>query len=145
MTTPFDQLRQLCPPPANPPAVDWHAVQDTLGFALPDDYKQVATAYGPGSFCDFLSLRHPLGATDWIDLTGPMTAVVQQQIERDRQRERFVPHPSRDLFPIAVSDNGEYVFWHTAPANTPNAWTLTVKQRRRRRPWRIPRAWPPAS
>ncbi|MFD3479106.1 histone-like nucleoid-structuring protein Lsr2 [Streptomyces sp. NPDC058695] len=59
-----------------------------------------------------------------------MTVVVRQQREHDWQRKRIVPHPARDLFPVAVSDNGECGFWHTDPANTPDAWTLTIKEAR---------------
>ncbi|MCQ4212589.1 Lsr2 family DNA-binding protein [Streptomyces longispororuber] len=128
--TEIDDLIRLCRPPATSPTADWHQVERTLGFTLPADYRHLATAYGPGSFCDFLSLRHPLGATDWISLTGPMTTTVQQQLTRDQDRGQALPCPPADLFPIAVSDNGEYVFWHTTSAQAPNMWTIAVNEAR---------------
>ncbi|MFB8273522.1 histone-like nucleoid-structuring protein Lsr2 [Streptomyces sp. NPDC055955] len=129
MTT-LNDLARLSPPPAAPPTVDWQDTEDALGFTLPTDYKQLAAAYGPGSFCNFLSVRHPLGATDWISLPGPMTTAVQEQLQRDRDQGRPVPHAPAELFPIAVSDNGEYVFWHRPATCAPQEWTITVNEAR---------------
>ncbi|MET9498439.1 histone-like nucleoid-structuring protein Lsr2 [Streptomyces sp. NPDC006552] len=130
MTTALEHLTRLCPPPPAPSSVDWNSVETALGMALPKDYRQLASRYGPGSFCGYLSLRHPLGMTDWIDLTGPMTTQLRNQLEDDRARGRSVPYAPQDLFPIAVTDNGEFGFWHTAPAQDPAAWTIAVNEAR---------------
>ncbi|MFG2662171.1 histone-like nucleoid-structuring protein Lsr2 [Streptomyces sp. NPDC048425] len=39
-----------------------------------------------------------------------------------------MPHAPAELFPIAVSDNGEYVFWHRPATAPPQTWTITVNE-----------------
>lgn len=129
--TGLDNLTQLCPPPATPPAVDWPAVETTLGLRLPDDYKHLASTYGPGAFCDFLRIYHPHAPTPWANLTGPMPAALRDQFTQDRDQDRFpVPHDPQALFAIGVTDNGNHLFWITTPHNAPDAWRITVNQPR---------------
>lgn len=133
MTPPtgLDDLVRLCPPPVDPPPVtDWDAMEDTLGFRLPGDYKRLCDAYGPGCFGDFIGIRHPLGATDWISLTGPMATTVGRQLAADRASGRPVPHDPRKLFAVGVTDNGEYLFWVTEPKDQPDRWRIAVNEAR---------------
>lgn len=53
-------------PPGAAAAVDWAAVHDRLGFALPADYRQFIDAYGPGMLDD-LRITAP-GAPGEMDL-----------------------------------------------------------------------------
>ena len=83
--TSFDDLVRLCPPPADPPRVDWNAVEGTLAIRLPEDYKQLAAAFGPGAFCNFMRVHHPHGAT--MGLSHRLdAATVRAQLEQDRNR-----------------------------------------------------------
>jgi hypothetical protein len=129
--TGLDDLIRLCPPPATPPAVDWPAVETTLGLRLPGDYKHLASAYGPGAFCDFLRIYHPHAPTPWVNLTGPMPATLRAQLTQDRDQDRFpVPHDPQTLFAIGVTDNGNHLYWITTPQTEPDAWRLTVNEAR---------------
>ncbi|MFB7179829.1 SMI1/KNR4 family protein [Streptomyces sp. NPDC056257] len=126
-----DDLVRLCPPPVDPPPVaEWDGVESVLGFRLPDDYKRLCDLYGPGDFGDFIGVRHPLGSTDWISLTGPMAAIVGQQLAVDRANGWPVPYDPRHLFAIGVTGNGEYVFWVTEPQDDPDRWRIAVNEPR---------------
>ncbi|WP_063063506.1 Lsr2 family DNA-binding protein [Nocardia violaceofusca] len=130
MTSIADLLR-ICPPPAHPVSVDWGAVESTLGVKLPTDYKQLATMYGPGNFCEYLRVYHPHGPTEWVNLFGPMPATLRRQLRDDRDTGRFpVPHAPDSLFACGVTDNGEYLFWIAEPADDPDHWRLAINEAR---------------
>lgn len=125
--TSINDLIRLCPPPADPPAVDWPAVESALGRRLPADYKQLATVYGPGSFCHFIHVHHPLSG-----LTAPSVAAFQQQLQRDRDRNQPhfpVPYDPRHLVVAGVTDNGDHLFWITDPETDPDNWHIAVQDR----------------
>ncbi|WP_187645497.1 histone-like nucleoid-structuring protein Lsr2 [Streptomyces sp. TRM49041] len=129
--TSLNDLTQLCPPPHTAPAVDWQAVEDTLGMTLPDDYKQMASTYGPGAFCDFIRIYHPRSATPWVDLTGRMPTAIREQLRQAHDQGTYpVPHDPRHLFAIGVTDNGEYLFWITDPQDQPDTWRIAVNEAR---------------
>ncbi|MFF5638523.1 histone-like nucleoid-structuring protein Lsr2 [Streptomyces sp. NPDC012825] len=127
--TSIEDLTQLAPPPAGPAPSDWRAVEATLGMTLPHDYKRLADTYGPGAFCDFVRVYHPHGATEWVDLTGPMPARLRRQLLKDRESGTYsMPHPPEDLFAVGVTDNGNHLFWVTDPAADPDSWRLAVNE-----------------
>ncbi|MEU5983410.1 histone-like nucleoid-structuring protein Lsr2 [Streptomyces sp. NPDC047434] len=130
--TAIDNLFAICPAPhGTTPACDWAAVERTLGMPLPSDYKRLADAYGPGAFCGFLHLYHPLAPTEWVNLTGPMPGTIRNQLQRDRDRGTHpVPHAPQNLFPMGVTDNGNYLFWVTDPSSAPDRWHITINEAR---------------
>ena len=129
--TGIDDLTRLCPPPAPPPVVDWPIVEAALGMRLPGDYKQLASTYGPGAFCDFIRIYHPHALTAWVNLTGPMPATLRAQLTQDRNQGRFpVPHDPQSLFAVGVTDNGNHLFWITTPETDPDAWRIAVNEAR---------------
>ncbi|MEU3605678.1 histone-like nucleoid-structuring protein Lsr2 [Streptomyces sp. NPDC035033] len=127
--TSLEDLTRLVPPPASPPPTDWNVIESLLQTPLPDDYKQLTDTYGPGVFCDFVHLYHPHGATEWVDLTGPMPARLRRQLVADRDSGTCpVPHDPENLFALAVTDNGNRLFWITTPGEEPDAWRIAVDQ-----------------
>lgn len=114
-----------------PWASDWQAVETTLGMRLPADYTQLASAYGPGAFCDFLHIYHPHAPTPWVNLTGPMPTTLREPLRKDHNEGTHpVPHDPQHLFAIGVTDNGEYLFWITDPHTDPDSWRITVNEAR---------------
>ncbi|MGW8952929.1 Lsr2 family DNA-binding protein [Streptomyces sp. NPDC055709] len=130
--TALTALTDLCPPPAAvPPSPDWTQVENTLGSGLPQDYKQLVAAYGPGRFCGFISLYQPHAPSEWADLTGPMPTRLRAQIEEVRQaasRPWPLPHPPENLLAMGVTGNGDYLFWATRPSGAPDDWTIAVNE-----------------
>ncbi|ELS58532.1 Lsr2 family DNA-binding protein [Streptomyces viridochromogenes] len=98
---------------------------------LPTDYKELATAYGPGRFADYLQVYHPHGPTPYVDLTGPMPAIIRNQLQKDHnQGTHPVPYSPQRLFAMGSTDNGEYLFWITSPSNAPDRWRIAVNEAR---------------
>ncbi|MFI9411375.1 Lsr2 family DNA-binding protein [Nocardia gamkensis] len=111
--------------------MDWDAVETTVGVTLPADYKQLATMYGPGNFCEYLRVYHPHGPTEWVDLLGPMPATLRRQLREDRDTGRFpAPYAADSLSACGVTDNGEYLFWITEPADDPDNWRIAINEAR---------------
>ncbi|MFC7645676.1 hypothetical protein ACFQX6_37470 [Streptosporangium lutulentum] len=69
--TDLEALVRLCPPPNSATHIDWNGIEAGLGMPLPDDYKALAERYGPGNFCDYLTLYHPHGPTEYVTSPGP--------------------------------------------------------------------------
>jgi hypothetical protein len=130
--TSIDALTRLCPPPdGTPRPVDWEAVETRLGMRLPTDYKELATVYGPGRFADYLHVYHPHETSPYVDLTGPMPDRIRNQLQKDYdQGTHPVPYDPRHLFPMGVTDNGEYLFWITGPVEAPDTWRIAVNEAR---------------
>lgn len=130
--TDITALTQLCPPPRSlPRPVDRGRVEAGLGMRLPEDYKQLATAYGPGAFAGYIHVCHPHGYTEFVDLTGPMPERLREQLQLDHGRGTHpVPYVPRHLFAVGVTDNGENLFWITDPEDAPEAWRVAVNEAR---------------
>ncbi|MFE5594213.1 histone-like nucleoid-structuring protein Lsr2 [Streptomyces sp. NPDC056549] len=136
--TALSTLIALCPPPTVvPPAPDWSQVEGALSTGLPQDYKELITTYGPGQFCGFITLYQPHAPSDWADLNGPIPVRLRGQIEEVRQAARHpwqLPHSPDNLFAMGVTGNGDYLFWVTQTADTPDEWTVAVNEALRA-PW----------
>ncbi|MCX5231529.1 histone-like nucleoid-structuring protein Lsr2 [Streptomyces sp. NBC_00233] len=127
-------LTALCPPPGVvPPAPDWPRAEVLLGMRLPRDYKELVAVYGPGEFCDFLTLYRPGALSEWVDLTGPMPARLRAQLDAgrtaDTHRRGTLPCATEDLLAMGVTGNGHYLFWDTRPRDAPDRWTVAVTER----------------
>ncbi len=125
-------LTQLCPPPPNTTdPIDWAAVEARLGMRLPEDYKELASAYGPGRFADYLYIFYPQARSAYVDLTGPMPARIRDQLHKDYiQGSHPVPYDPQHLFLMGGTDNGEYLFWVTEPSEAPNSWRIAINEAR---------------
>lgn len=121
----------LCPPPQTQPApVDWDHVEAELGMRLPEDYKQLASAYGPGSYGgDYISIYHPHGVTPYVNLTGPMPSRIREYLQRDyEQGTCHVPYEPQYLFAIGGTEGGQKLFWITVPKNAPGSWRVAINE-----------------
>jgi hypothetical protein len=97
--TALTALTELCPPPEEALGIRSGTVEDRLGMPLPRDYKHLADRYGPGSFNDHLSLFHPHGVTEYVNLTGPMPGRIRAQLRKDYdQGTQPDPHDPDTLF-----------------------------------------------
>jgi hypothetical protein len=113
----LDRLRRLAPPPEMPlepghPA-RWPAVEATLGTTLPDDYKEFVTAYGTGTFDDFLSVFTPFA----VDSDGNLLC------QRDVAPPPACPGPD-SLLPVGRTQNGDQIFWSTE--GEPDGWPVVA-------------------
>lgn len=112
----------VVPAPDPPPTVDWAAVHERAGTALPRDYRAHVDRFGPGCVNRLLWVLHPdgpgeLGLFDqWAWAAEPASA----------QGLVPPPHPLGrlgGLLPCAVDEDAGTLYWHTA-APDPDDWTL---------------------
>lgn len=121
----LDRLQQICPPPEpghSPP--EWTAVEYALGTQLPRDYKELVECYGAGSFKGFLSVLRPDAtheAFDIVKVTPSARGAVEELSEWVEP-----PCPPRLLQPVAVTSNGDDIFWLMDPPEKPDRWKVTV-------------------
>jgi hypothetical protein len=131
----ISDLAAVVPPPSPPvhAEIDWDTVEQRLGLPLPQDYKDFIARYGQGSFDDFLHPYQPATGNEYLDL------VHRQQIDlgalRTLQRDFGEDIPYRvgdpaELLPVALTDNGDIVYWHVRDPKDPDSWTITVNESR---------------
>lgn len=131
--TALDRLRRLCPPPPRRSQhVDWEPVERNLGTRLPEDYKQLVEAYGPGGFKDFLSLYQPQAPLPTIDIEV-QSPRVRAAFASQQDDDHPMPRPVQDLQLAGVTGNGNYLVWLTDPAADPSSWPVAVNEARGRR------------
>ncbi|MEU4731987.1 histone-like nucleoid-structuring protein Lsr2 [Streptomyces sp. NPDC023588] len=124
-------LTRLCPPPQTQPApIDWGRIEAELDMRLPEDYKQLAAAYGPGSYGgDYITIYHPHGVTLYVNLTGPMSSRIREYLQRDYDQGTYpVPYDPQHLFAIGGTEGGQKLFWITEPVNAPDSWRVAINE-----------------
>ncbi|MFD4766353.1 hypothetical protein [Streptomyces niveus] len=74
------------------------------------------------SFCDYLTLYHPNGPTEYVNLTGPMPARIRPYLRTDYDRDTYpVPYDPDHLFACGVTGNGVPARGRV-PADIRQAW-----------------------
>ena len=112
----LDALKALAPPPAGP------APPGEAARALPADYAELARAYGPGSFDEFIWLLVPGAENPNLDLDR------QTHVRLDALSALGEDLPYEPLLPFAFTDNGDVVYWHAK--GEPDDWTVVVNESR---------------
>lgn len=119
-----DKLVRVAPPVGGGagPVTDWPEFETTLGLGLPDDYKWLVDTYGPGTFGGFIHILQAASTDSHI--------LLAQQIEFSRQdfaRYGDRMHPPcqvGELVPVALTDNGDTLYWVANPVDQPELWTI---------------------
>ncbi|WP_203843807.1 SMI1/KNR4 family protein, partial [Winogradskya humida] len=132
--TSWQRLTEAFPPPRAPlPAVDWPAVERSLGRQLPADYKRFVQTYGYARFADFLSVFLPASPYDYVELRTQWQIAadkIEFWLEWDEVGTPELPVDPHLLLPVAGTDNGNTVYWVARPPDDPDAWTLAVDEAR---------------
>lgn len=108
--------------PGSVPAVDWPAVETTLGTGLPRDYKEVVDLFGAGSFDEYIDLHVP----------GCLRSDLVRSAQRDRKQaaDLFWPYnayPAPGGLLRWGGSEQEIVFcWQTGAAD-PDDWPVLVQ------------------
>jgi hypothetical protein len=115
-----------------PDASEWKDVEFRLGLELPDDYKQLIAAFGSSNFGDFIIVLNPFSNAEHRQLERRAHTLVGATLESRRSDPESIPFavfPEQcGLFPWAVTDNGDTLFWLT---EGPSAyWPMVVLESR---------------
>ncbi|MEV7388336.1 SMI1/KNR4 family protein [Streptomyces sp. NPDC091215] len=124
-------LQDICPSPVDPvaPLHDWGQVESELGFRLPRDYKELVDKYGPGSYARFIHVFQPESSFPAVDIRVAPSKILETL--RFVEAQGFpIPGALDSLFPVGVTDNGNYIFWRMDPRDLPEAWEMVVNEPR---------------
>ncbi|MEU9512004.1 hypothetical protein [Micromonospora sp. NPDC048169] len=132
-----ERLVRMVPPPARlsaPP--DWPAVERSLDSALPGDYKDLVDRYGPGKFDDFLALLAPGHPVARLDLARGV-AEAAEVLRAYASSGEALPAPVDGLTAVALTDNGDTVYWVRDPGDAPDRWRIAVNGARDFDEWHL--------
>jgi hypothetical protein len=137
----LDKLIQVMPPPTKPLEVggseDWPSIEEALGTALPQDYKDFINEYGSGYLGEFVWIFNPFSSSQHINLLAtvsrhlPMLRSLVNQARGSASEERhpYVIWPEENgLLPWGKTDNGDELFWQTT--GHPDQWTIVAVENR---------------
>ncbi|WP_141726023.1 SMI1/KNR4 family protein [Actinacidiphila rubida] len=109
--------------------VPWDQVEAELGHELPSDYKWLVENYGPGTIDGFLEVLQPVTKFAPIRL--------QSRVARSREilktcvdHGEVIPADPSELVAVAVTDNGDTIYWVTRPRHSPDSWTIALNAAR---------------
>ena len=127
----IDALAVLIPPPdepcERPDLRDWAQLEAELGLTFPDDFKQFLWLYGSGKIDDFLWVLNPASANENLHLLTQLARFTEAMTEVQSYGE-IVPYklfPEHGyILPFALTDNGDVMFWITAPHEGP--WRVGI-------------------
>lgn len=112
--------------------VEWDRVERELGSSVPEDYKELVSLYGPGCYSRFIHVYQPLNDLDSIDLGKQARDSLWALRYMDEEGEDM-PYRLDDpaeLLSFGRTDNGDVLFWHRVTLDSPDSWTVVVKEPR---------------
>ncbi|MFF5426287.1 MULTISPECIES: hypothetical protein [unclassified Streptomyces] len=127
-------LVRLCPPPADPPAVDWDGVERAVGTALPADYKQLVATYGAGVFDGTVWLLVPDSAHPDCDLRtwwAERDETLAGLWALGEPKPTVLREPGAMVLPWGYEEGtGAFLFWLVRPGRHPDEWTVLYQEGR---------------
>ncbi len=128
----IQRLWEIMPPPQYPYAAGapdaWVAVEEQLGFVLPQDYKNFISVYGTGCIADFLVVMSPFDPAPGSNLLHDSNSTLElfrTARARDRIECPYPVYPEPDgLFPWGKDDQAQTLFWQQV--GLPNAWPIVI-------------------
>jgi len=127
------ELSAIAPHPEGVRAsIQWDVVQAALGTTLPDDYKELAELYGPGSFWGFIHLFQADDKYPALELVG-QAAVNLEGLTYLQSRGEVIPYRiegSESLLSCGRTDNGDVIYWVRERSLSPDGWTIAINAAR---------------
>jgi hypothetical protein len=120
------RLRELLPAPASGgDPVDWSEIEQTVGLALPADYREFVETYGGGEIDEYMCvLTPPVPGSPYGELLDRITPVLS---DLEDLRALLPPDVVPPLWPFADLGEGDVAFWLREGA--PDDWRVAVWQR----------------
>ena len=107
-----------------PHAVDWPGVEERLGTALPEDYKQIAEIFGCGAFDGYLRLHVPDAPLVSFDLVRQAQWLAEFAEDHRAFWEPYSIYPaSGGLLEWADTEQEHQVYWLTEDPD-PSRWPI---------------------
>ncbi|WP_336670437.1 hypothetical protein [Tsukamurella sp. USMM236] len=116
------QLTRLVPPPIEPAEiVRWDEVEARIG-KLPDDYKELISTYGPGTFWGDLTVNGP----EWIEESGTqhdLVEILHRIANRGPESVNLSGAP--DGRAAVGTESDQYLAWGGASGTQTGFWRVT--------------------
>ncbi len=136
----LEALKILAPPPSEPVAAgtyaQWEHVEESLGLALPEDYKRFINAYGNGGFYKSLSIISPFGRDNSLDSHGNLLRWIKSGSEEYSSMKASFGRHNPEKFPFAAYpelggllaiggiETGGIIYYRTQ--GQPSQWTIVI-------------------
>ncbi len=134
MASPVNDLTALVQPTrALTEQLDWTNIEHQLGHRLPQDYKRIVEAYGPGAFDGFIWVLQPSGANQNLDLRRQRDVQLAglRELQAGGEEVPFgLEIGNEELVPWAITDNGDVCYWVRSSSQDPDDWIVTVNEAR---------------
>lgn len=110
--------------------VDWDVVESWLGVSLPEDYKWLASTYGPLDIGEFIWLHTPcvqegrFEYAAWLRDTHRRCRISSRDAP-PYEPPAFYPMPG-GLLAWGMTRSSSYLFWNTAVSADPNRWPVII-------------------
>ncbi|MEV6319248.1 SMI1/KNR4 family protein [Streptomyces sp. NPDC051776] len=133
MTPSLTRLTQLVPPAVTPEPKGWSLVENELGTALPQDYKELIDTYGGGLFDGVLWLLEPGCANKHYDIlteAEERTEAFELLWSHGEAKPPELEREGTRLIPWASTENGEFLYWLARPGEEPDDWTVMANEGR---------------
>jgi hypothetical protein len=124
------KILQLIPPPASTlykvTDQSFLEVEKQYKIVFPNDYKEILSIYGSGTFCDTLYIASPFGTNSLFDshfkrIEFYHTMLKGFPVQEDKPRFPIFPEPG-GLLEIGGDDNANVLMWKID--YTHNTWPL---------------------
>lgn len=96
---------------------EWDDLRRGLNVTIPTELKKLIQLYGSGGFDSFLWLLNPHSRNPHLNLLLRGKEILRLHGERQQQGDRSLPYDlgvePPALYPWAVTDNGDVLFWRT--------------------------------
>ncbi len=112
-------LEEVIPVPEDPKNAkgDWAQVEKELGIRVPEDYRKIIETYGDHGWNDFISVFNPFSDNRNLNLASKSKEILKYENMLRDESPHYYPiaiFPEKEgIFPWAVTDNGDYLFWIT--------------------------------
>ncbi|UFQ13539.1 MULTISPECIES: SMI1/KNR4 family protein [Streptomyces] len=127
------RLTALVPPAGPQRSRDWAAVEEQLGTALPQDYKELVDTYGGGVFDETVWLLDPACPRPGYNLIDQAkeSAEILAKLWQVGSKPHFLQDEGAEVLPWAyIEGSGAMLYWLRRPGQSPEEWTVLFNEGR---------------
>ncbi|MFD4478255.1 SMI1/KNR4 family protein [Streptomyces sp. NPDC058471] len=134
MHSAVERLTVLIAPPGPRRSRDWAAVEQQLGTALPQDYKELVEVYGGGLFDEEIWILDPECSDKDYNLLAEAKSraeILANLWETEPKPPQLQENDGAQVLPWAyIEGTGAMLYWLRRPGQKPEEWTTLFNEGR---------------
>ncbi|MFE6160164.1 SMI1/KNR4 family protein [Streptomyces sp. NPDC056486] len=134
MPSAVERLTVLVPPAGPRRSRDWAAVEQRLGTALPQDYKELVECYGGGVFDETIWLLDPECPDQDCNLltqAKECAEILADLWQIEPKPPQLLRDDGAEVLPWAyIEGSGAMLYWLRRPGQKPEEWTTLFNEGR---------------